>query len=231
MNDRADPRERDRRPRPRRSCSTPGWRAWLRDAARATVRSACSREAARTRGFGDFWGHTLVARGAGEAMIEPELNIWDYAAFQVVVEEAGGRVTQLDGSPTRARRQRGLVERRAARRDPVGARRLNPSRRSQSSSVSPRSPAPRHHRVRGRDVLHADPGEVAHGELRLAGATGSLARADRAELDRPRAPGRARAAARRAASTGRANRRPARRPVAGSRDRAPACRARRSRRP
>ena len=55
----------------------------------------------RTRGFGDFWGHTLVARGAGEAMIEPELNIWDYAALQVIVEEAGGRVTQLDGSPTR----------------------------------------------------------------------------------------------------------------------------------
>ncbi len=58
-------------------------------------------QAARTRGLGDFWGHTLVARGAGEAMIEPQLNIWDYAAFQVVVEEAGGRVTQLDGSPTR----------------------------------------------------------------------------------------------------------------------------------
>jgi histidinol-phosphatase len=58
-------------------------------------------EAGRIRGFGDFWGHTLVARGAGEAMIEPELNIWDYAAFQVVVEEAGGRVTQLDGSRTR----------------------------------------------------------------------------------------------------------------------------------
>ena len=58
-------------------------------------------ECTRSRGFGDFWGHTLVARGAGEAMIEPELNIWDYAAFQVVVEEAGGRVTQLDGSPTR----------------------------------------------------------------------------------------------------------------------------------
>lgn len=57
-------------------------------------------QATRTRGFGDFWGHALVARGAGEAMIEPELNVWDYAAFQVVVEEAGGRVTQIDGSPT-----------------------------------------------------------------------------------------------------------------------------------
>ena len=65
------------------------------------ARSGLLAEATRTRGFGDFWGHTLVARGAGEAMIEPELNIWDYAAFQVVVEEAGGRVTQLDGSPTR----------------------------------------------------------------------------------------------------------------------------------
>ncbi len=58
-------------------------------------------DAARSRGFGDFWGHALVARGAGEAMIEPQLNIWDYAAVQVVVEEAGGRMTQFDGSPTR----------------------------------------------------------------------------------------------------------------------------------
>jgi histidinol-phosphatase len=57
--------------------------------------------AARTRGLGDFWGHVLVARGAGEAMIEPELNVWDYAAIQIVVEEAGGRVTQLDGSAPR----------------------------------------------------------------------------------------------------------------------------------
>jgi histidinol-phosphatase len=57
--------------------------------------------AARTRGVGDFWGHVLVARGAGEAMVEPELTVWDYAALQVVVEEAGGRVTQFDGSPTR----------------------------------------------------------------------------------------------------------------------------------
>ena len=57
--------------------------------------------ATRNRGFGDFWGHALVARGAGEAMLEPELNLWDYAAIQVIVEEAGGRVTQLDGSPPR----------------------------------------------------------------------------------------------------------------------------------
>jgi histidinol-phosphatase len=57
-------------------------------------------ESARTRGFGDFWGHVLVARGAAEVMLETDLNLWDYAALQVIVEEAGGRMTQLDGSPT-----------------------------------------------------------------------------------------------------------------------------------
>jgi histidinol-phosphatase len=57
-----------------------------------------AREAARTRAFGDFWGHMLVARGAAHAMIEEELRVWDWAAVRVVVEEAGGRVTQLDGS-------------------------------------------------------------------------------------------------------------------------------------
>ncbi|MGZ8631991.1 MAG: inositol monophosphatase family protein [Actinomycetota bacterium] len=76
-----------------------GLEAWS-DAGRGRALGLLSL-APRTRGFGDFWGHTLVARGAGEAMIEPELNIWDYAAFQVVVEEAGGRVTQVDGSPPR----------------------------------------------------------------------------------------------------------------------------------
>jgi histidinol-phosphatase len=59
-------------------------------------------ESARTRGLGDFWGHVLVARGAAEVMLETDLNLWDYAALQVIVEEAGGRMTQLDGSPTAA---------------------------------------------------------------------------------------------------------------------------------
>ena len=55
-------------------------------------------EAARTRAFGDCWAHMLVARGAAEAMIEEDLRTWDWAAPLVVIEEAGGRVTQLDGS-------------------------------------------------------------------------------------------------------------------------------------
>lgn len=57
----------------------------------------------RTRGFGDFWGHVLVARGAADVMVEVELRIWDTSAVQVVVEEAGGRMTALDGSPLRDR--------------------------------------------------------------------------------------------------------------------------------
>lgn len=54
-------------------------------------------EAARTRGFGDFWIHMLVARGASEVAIEHEAYIWDYAAPKVVVEEAGGRMTTIEG--------------------------------------------------------------------------------------------------------------------------------------
>jgi histidinol-phosphatase len=57
------------------------------------------REARRNRAFGDFWGHMLVARGSADVCFEPELATWDWAAVEVVVEEAGGRMTQFDGSP------------------------------------------------------------------------------------------------------------------------------------
>jgi histidinol-phosphatase len=53
----------------------------------------------RERGFGDFWGYALVAEGAAEAMIEIGVNPWDLAAPEVVVEEAGGLLTDLDGQP------------------------------------------------------------------------------------------------------------------------------------
>ena len=52
----------------------------------------------RERGFGDFWGYALVAEGAAEAMIEVGVNTWDLAAPEVVVEEAGGLVTDLGGA-------------------------------------------------------------------------------------------------------------------------------------
>ena len=51
----------------------------------------------RERGFGDFWGYALVAEGAAEAMVEVGLSAWDAAAPLVLVEEAGGRATDLDG--------------------------------------------------------------------------------------------------------------------------------------
>ena len=58
-----------------------------------------ARRSFRTRDYGDFWGHMLVARGAAHVMIEPELAVWDVAALQPIVEEAGGRITHLDGEP------------------------------------------------------------------------------------------------------------------------------------
>jgi histidinol-phosphatase len=56
-----------------------------------------SRDCWRTRAFGDFWSHVLVAEGAVDASFEPEVSLWDLAALQVIVEEAGGRFTSLDG--------------------------------------------------------------------------------------------------------------------------------------
>jgi histidinol-phosphatase len=56
----------------------------------------------RTRGFGDFWSHMLVAEGAADVAVEPEVEVWDLAALQVIVEEAGGRFTDLGGTPTPA---------------------------------------------------------------------------------------------------------------------------------
>jgi histidinol-phosphatase len=55
----------------------------------------------RGRGFGDFWGHMLVARGSADVVLEPDLSIWDYAALQVIVREAGGRVSTFEGEPLR----------------------------------------------------------------------------------------------------------------------------------
>jgi histidinol-phosphatase len=52
----------------------------------------------RAAGFGDFWGHMLVAEGAADVMVEPVVSIWDIAALRPVVEEAGGRVSDLTGA-------------------------------------------------------------------------------------------------------------------------------------
>jgi histidinol-phosphatase len=54
----------------------------------------------RQRGFGDFYGFVLVAQGSGELMVEHGVHAWDVAGLKVIVEEAGGRFTDWDGTPT-----------------------------------------------------------------------------------------------------------------------------------
>jgi histidinol-phosphatase len=53
----------------------------------------------RTRGFGDFWSFMLVAEGAVDIAVEPIAAVWDLAPLKVIVEEAGGGFTSLDGRP------------------------------------------------------------------------------------------------------------------------------------
>lgn len=55
------------------------------------------RDAWRTRAYGDFWSYMLVAEGAVDVASEPELELHDMAALDVIVREAGGRFTNLDG--------------------------------------------------------------------------------------------------------------------------------------
>ena len=55
------------------------------------------REVEHATGFGDFWGYALVAEGAAEVMTEQDLGPWDLAAPWVVIEEAGGRISDFEG--------------------------------------------------------------------------------------------------------------------------------------
>jgi histidinol-phosphatase len=69
---------------------------------RAGKRDQFLRLAARTqnqRGYGDFWGHMLIAQGSGELMVEAGVHVWDVAAVKPIVEEAGGRFSDWDGKP------------------------------------------------------------------------------------------------------------------------------------
>jgi histidinol-phosphatase len=64
----------------------PGWRRLCR---RASV----------TRSWGDAWGHALVATGRAEVMVDPVLSSWDAAPLLTILQEAGGRFTDLQGRP------------------------------------------------------------------------------------------------------------------------------------
>ena len=51
----------------------------------------------RTRAIGDFWSHMLVAEGSIDVAIEPSLALWDMAALEIIVREAGGVFTDISG--------------------------------------------------------------------------------------------------------------------------------------
>jgi histidinol-phosphatase len=53
----------------------------------------------RVRGYGDFWSYCLLAEGAVDIVAEPEVKLWDLAPLDIVVREAGGRFTNLEGAP------------------------------------------------------------------------------------------------------------------------------------
>jgi len=57
-----------------------------------------TREVWRTRAYGDFWSHVMVAEGSVDVSAEPELSPWDMAALTVIVEEAGGVWSDLSGT-------------------------------------------------------------------------------------------------------------------------------------
>ncbi len=72
------------------------YEGWLREGRIGSLLELSSR-CWRTRGYGDFWQHMLVAEGAVEIAIDPGVSVWDLAAVLVVVREAGGRLTDLAG--------------------------------------------------------------------------------------------------------------------------------------
>jgi histidinol-phosphatase len=53
----------------------------------------------RVRAYGDFLSYCLLAEGAVDIAAEPEVNLWDLAALDILVREAGGTFTSLDGRP------------------------------------------------------------------------------------------------------------------------------------
>lgn len=52
----------------------------------------------RTRAYGDFWSYTMVAEGAVDIACEPAVSLWDLAPLSLIVTEAGGRFTAVDGT-------------------------------------------------------------------------------------------------------------------------------------
>jgi histidinol-phosphatase len=77
--------------------------SWFEKAGRREDFLTLVRGSQTQRGFGDFYGHMLVAQGSGELMIEHGVHEWDVAAILPIVEEAGGQFTDWDGNRTTRR--------------------------------------------------------------------------------------------------------------------------------
>jgi histidinol-phosphatase len=71
---------------------------WFQKADRVDAFLEFTRRSETQRGFGDFYGHVLVAQGGGELMVEYGVHAWDVAAIKPIIEEAGGRFSAWDGS-------------------------------------------------------------------------------------------------------------------------------------
>ena len=77
-----------------RAPSLPGWVESGRGQQFVDLMRGCW----RTRAYGDFWSYMLLAEGSVDIATEPELALHDMAALDVIVREAGGRFTNLDGA-------------------------------------------------------------------------------------------------------------------------------------
>jgi histidinol-phosphatase len=75
----------------------PSW--FVRHQLKGVFDDLCSR-CGLARGLGDAYGHMLVASGRAEVMVEPQLSVWDVAATSLIIEEAGGRFSALNGTAT-----------------------------------------------------------------------------------------------------------------------------------
>lgn len=80
------------------SLSYSGLSTW-EQAGRLTEFLGLTRKVGRTRAYGDFWSHMLVAEGAVDISAETDVSLWDLAALQIIVEEAGGAFTDIAGTP------------------------------------------------------------------------------------------------------------------------------------
>ncbi len=60
---------------------------------------ALTDEVWRVRAYGDFWSYCLLAEGAVDIAVEPEVKLWDIAPLDILIREAGGTFTSIDGRP------------------------------------------------------------------------------------------------------------------------------------